>query len=103
MILLTNGYVQDGLKALIYLIPLMFLLWRRERLKLRYYWLFFAGFALLFFGHLLDFLDEFKFLHATFSPEKYGLLQDFFEDFIGCTLGFAFLLAALFLEFARKK
>ena len=103
MILLTNGYVQDGLKALVYLMPLVYLLWRGKRIKLRFYWLFVAGFGLLFFGHLLDFLDEFAFLHAAFSPEKYGLLQDFFEDFVGCTLGFAFLLAAFFLEYVHRK
>lgn len=103
MILIENGYVQDGLKAIVYLIPLLYLIIKRRELKLKYFWLFFIGLGLLFFGNLLDFFDEFVFLQEIFVSDSHRLLQDFFEDIIGFTLGFAVFITALYLEFSSKK
>ncbi len=103
MILVESGYLQDGLKAVDYLIPLVYLIIKRRSLKLKYFWLFFIGLSLLFFGNLLDFLDEFKFLQEMFPSDDHRHLQDFFEDIIGFTLGFAVFITALYLEFCAKK
>jgi len=103
MILIENGYVQDGLKAVVFLIPLVWLIIKRRELKLKYYWLFFIGLSLLFFGNLLDFVDEFKFLQEIFASDSQRYLQDFFEDIVGFTLGFAVFIAGLYLEFFAKK
>ena len=103
MILIENGYVQDGLKAIIYFIPFIYLIVRRNSLKLKYFWLLFAGLFLLFFGNVLDFMDEFKFLREMFPSESAGFLQDFFEDIVGAALGFVVFIAGVYLEFFRKK
>jgi len=103
MILIENGYVQDGLKALVYLIPLMYLIIKRRELKLKYFWLFFIGLSLLFFGNVLDFLDEFEFLRELFPSHGQRYLQDFFEDIVGAALGFAVFIVALYLEKFGKK
>ncbi|UCD55091.1 MAG: hypothetical protein JSV93_06175 [Candidatus Omnitrophota bacterium] len=103
MILIENGYLQDGLKAVVYLIPLIYLIIKRRQLKLKYYWLFFIGLSLLFFGNLLDFFDEFKFLQEIFSSDNQRYMQDFFEDIVGLTLGFVVFIEALYLEFFAKK
>ena len=102
MILIENGYVQDGLKALIYLIPLVYLIIRKKQLNLKYFGLFITGFGLLFFGNFLDFLDEFEFLRNLNLPENAGLWQDFFEDIVGFTLGYAILLIAIYKEWKQK-
>jgi hypothetical protein len=103
MILIENGYVQDGLKALIYVIPFMYLIVRRKSLKLKYFWFFFIGLFLLFFGNVLDFMDEFEFLREMFPTEGEHYLQDFFEDMVGAALGFIVFSAGLYMEFFRKK
>ena len=103
MMLIENGYLQDGLKAVVYLIPLVWLIIKRRQLKLKYFWLFFIGLSLLFFGNVLDFFDEFKFLQEIFVSENQRYLQDFFEDIVGSTLGFAVFIAGLYLEFFAKK
>ena len=103
MILVESGYLQDGLKAVVYLIPLAYLIIKRRSLKLKYFWLFFIGLSLLFFGNLLDFFDELKFLQEMFPSDDYRHLQDFFEDIIGFALGFAVFITALYLEFFAKK
>lgn len=103
MTFMENGYLQDGLKAVVYLIPLIYLIVKKRRLKFKYFWLFFIGLSLLFFGNILDFLDEFQFLREAFASEGYYHLQDFFEDMIGFTLGFAVFITALYLEFSAKK
>jgi len=103
MMLVENGYVQDGLKAVVYLIPLVYLIIKRKHLQLKYFWLFFIGLSLLLFANLLDFFDEFRFLRELFPSRGYHNLQDFFEDTIGFTLGFAVFSAALYLEFFAKK
>jgi len=102
MILIENGYAQDGFKALVYLVPLLYLIIGRKRLGLKYFWLFFGGISLLFFGNLLDFMDEFAFLKGMEIPENYRLLQDFFEDIIGFTLGFVVFIAAVYLELRKS-
>jgi len=101
MILLENGYVQDGLKALVFLTPLLFVIIQKRKLKLKYFWLFFAGLALLFFGNLLDLIDEFEFLHELDIPDSYVLLQDFLEDIVGFTFGFAIFVLAVYLELKK--
>ena len=101
MTLLTNGYFQDGLKALVYFIPLLYLFLNKNRLGLKFFNLFAIGLFLLFFGHLVDFLDEFEFLRNAFPEKNYKLLQDFLEDVVGMTFGFAFLISALYLEFKK--
>ena len=103
MILIENGYVQDGLKALVYLIPFLWLIIKRRQLKLKYFWLFLIGLGLLFFANVLDFLDEFEFLREMFVSDSQRSLQDFFEDIIGFTLGFAVFITALYLENSSKK
>ncbi|MCQ9207663.1 MAG: hypothetical protein NG740_07275 [Omnitrophica bacterium] len=103
MLLLENGYVQDGLKALVYLAPLVYLVFKRKSLGLKYYWAFFAGLALLFFGNLLDFMDEVAFLRESEFAERYGLLQDFLEDIVGFTLGFIVFCGSVYLEFIKGK
>lgn len=103
MLILENGYVQDGLKAVVYLIPFFYLIARKKRLGLKYFWLFFTGLGLLVFGNLLDFIDEFEFLRKTDIIERYGLIQDFFEDIIGFTLGFGVFVLGVFLEFVHAK
>ena len=102
MILIENGYVQDGLKALVYAIPVIYLLIKRKRLDLKYFWVMFAGLSLLFFGNLIDFLDELETLRNLPINEFFFLLQDFFEDIIGFTLGFAVFIAGLFMEYKEK-
>lgn len=102
MAFLMNGYFQDGLKAVVYLIPVLYLFVKREALGLKFFWLFFFGLSLLFFGHLLDFLDEFESLREMFVAERYQNLQDFFEDMVGFTLGFAVFILAIYLEFKSK-
>ncbi|MBU3958903.1 MAG: hypothetical protein KKH29_01360 [Candidatus Omnitrophica bacterium] len=88
-----QGYFLDGLKTIVYLIPLGYLIIRGKRLKLKYFWLLFSGLLLLFLGHLLDFFDEFGYVFP---------LQDFFEDVVGFTLGFTLLILAIYLEFQKK-
>lgn len=102
MIFLENGYVQDGLKLFVYLIPLCYLLFRRKELGLRYFWLFSVGLSLLFLGNLLDFADEFEFLRKMDLIKNYELLQDFLEDIVGFTLGFVVFVSAIYLEFCKK-
>ena len=104
MILLENGYVQDGLKALIFFIPLTYLVIRKRQLNLKYYYLFFAGFLLLFLGNFLDFLDEFAtlFIAPDNITRPMMLWQDFGEDVLGMTLGFAILLVAIYKEWISK-
>ena len=102
MLLLENGYVQDGLKALIFFIPLAYLVIRKKQLNLRYYYLFFTGFLLLFLGNFLDFLDEFKCLRTAGVTRTMMLLQDFGEDIVGMTLGFLILLIAIYKEWIKK-
>jgi len=102
MILLENGYVQDGLKALIFFIPLAYLILRKKALNLKYFYLFFIGFFLLFFGNMLDFMDEFEFLRTAGITRRMMLWQDFGEDTIGMTLGFLILLIAIYKEWIAK-
>ena len=103
MLLLENGYVQDGLKALIFFIPLAYLVLRKRELNLKYFYLFFTGLLLLFLGNFLDFLDEFKCLRtADYVTRDMMLWQDFCEDIVGITLGFAILLLAIYKEWIRK-
>ena len=99
MIFLTSGYWQDGLKAVVYLIPLIYLIVQRKRLNLKYFWLFCIGLSLLFLGNLLDFMDEFESLRRTFDSELLRLLQDFFEDIIGSMFGFILFVVALYKEY----
>jgi len=103
MFLITNGYIQDGFKMLVYLIPLVYLIAKRRSLNLRHYGLFLAGFLFLFFGNLIDFLDEFDLLRRTFDSPEARHFQDFCEDIVGFTLGFIFLAAGLFLELGGKR
>lgn len=103
MIFFDNGYAQDGLKAFVYLIPLAYLLLKRRELGLKYFWVFCAGLFLLFFGNLLDFADEFRFLREMDLFKGYGLLQDFLEDIIGFALGFVLFVLAVHLEFIKHK
>jgi len=99
MILLENGFVQDGLKALIFFIPLAYLVIRKKALNLRYFYLFFIGLSLLFLGNLLDFIDEFKFSAKVEDiPLSFRLWQDFCEDIAGFALGFAILIIAIYKE-----
>lgn len=100
---ITSGYVQDGLKAVVYAVPLVYIVIRRKRLNLRFFWLFFAGLLLMFFGHLLDFLDEFAFLRRVFTSEEAHFLQDLFEDVVGMTAGFFVFMLGLYLEFVKKR
>ena len=99
MSFLKSGFFQDGLKMFIYLIPLFCLIGRKKALRFKYFWLMFAGLFLLFFGHLLDFFDEFKCLEGIVIVGGHAPLHDFFEDFVGFTLGFAVFILALCLEF----
>jgi len=105
MTFLKSGYFQDGLKAIIYFIPLIYLIIKRKYLKIKYFWLLFAGLLLLLFGNLLDFFDEFESLERMFIIGGDYPLHDFFEDSVGFTLGFALLILAVYLEFqsVRKK
>jgi len=104
MILLENGYVQDGLKALIFFIPLAYLILRKKALNLRYFHLFFIGLLLLFLGNLLDFIDEFKCWGAVEDiPRNFVLWQDFCEDIVGFSLGFVILLIAIYKEWIGKR
>lgn len=103
MLLLENGYAQDGLKALVYLAPLLYLVFKRKSLGLKHYWIFLAGLTILFFGNLLDFMDELVFLRESEFAERYGLLQDFLEDIVGFTLGFAVFCVAVYLEFIKGR
>ncbi|MBL7156772.1 MAG: hypothetical protein ISS92_01275 [Candidatus Omnitrophica bacterium] len=103
MIFLESGYLEDGLKALVYLIPLVFLIAKGRNLNLKYFWFFFVGLFLLFFGHLLDFLDEFNALKGFFIIGRTDPLHDFFEDTIGFMLGFAVFILALYLEIKKNK
>jgi len=103
MILIENGYVQDGLKAIIYLIPLIYLIAKRKSLNLKYYRLFLIGFLLLAFGNVLDFMDEFEFLRKLPLAAQYGQLQDFCEDIVGFTLGFIVLSVAMYKELKYKR
>lgn len=102
---ILGGYLQDGLKAVVYLIPLVYLIVKRKYLDLKYFWLFCAGLFLLFFGHLLDFIDEF-YLDPQVAPiagmRVSYFVHDFFEDTIGFTLGFAIFILALYLEFSAS-
>jgi hypothetical protein len=102
MLLVENGYVQDGLKLLVYLIPLFYLLIRKKYLNLRRFWLFLTGLSLLAMGNLLDFLDEFESLRGAFAANFY-LFQDFFEDIIGFALGFVIFASGVYLEFIKKE
>ncbi len=102
MLLLENGYVQDGLKALIFFIPLAYLIFRKKQLNLRYYYLFFIGLLLLFFGNFLDFIDEFKCWETAGITRRMMLWQDFCEDIVGFTLGFVILLIAIYKEWIAK-
>ena len=99
----SPGALQDGLKAFIYLVPLIFLVARQKELNLKYFWLLFTGLALLLFGNVLDFLDEFAALDGMFIIGDGHYLQDLFEDTVGFTLGFAIFIFALYLEFINKK
>lgn len=103
MNLLLNGYFQDGFKAIVYLIPLIYIVLKRNELKLKFFWLFCLGLAVLFLGHFIDFLDEFAALSNIPSIANHYLLCDFFEDIVGFTLGFIIFIAALFLEFKYIK
>ena len=94
----TNGYWQDGFKALVYLIPLLYLIFAAKKLKLRHFWLIFFGLSLLFMGHFLDYMDEFSFVHDTFTDPMWRLLEDFLEDFVGFALGFVVFITGVFLE-----
>ena len=101
-LLIESGYVQDGLKAFVYLVPLVYLIARRKSLNLKYFWLFLTGLSLLFFGQFLDLLDEIEFLRELFPSEGHRFLQDFLEDIIGSTLGFVAFILALYLEVRKK-
>lgn len=103
MDILKNVYIQDGVKAIIYLLPLIYLIFKRKTLKIKYFWLFFFGFLLLFLGHFLDLLDEFEVLKMVFIIGGCSPLQDFFEDVIGFSLGFLLLTLALYKEFSKSK
>lgn len=103
MTFLYNGYVQDAFKALIYLVPLVYIVVKKRELNLRYFWLLFAGLLILFLGHLLDFSDEFKAIKKVFIIGKKSPHHDVFEDIVGFTLGFALFIVGIFLEFIRKK
>ena len=103
MILLENGYVQDGLKALLFFIPLAYLILRKKQLNLRYYYLFFTGLLLLFLGNLLDFIDEFKCWQTAGITRTMMLWQDFCEDIVGFSLGFAILLIAIYKEWIGRR
>lgn len=103
MILIENGYVQDGLKAIIYIIPLIYLIVKRKSLNLKHFGLFLVGLSLLAFGNILDFIDEIEFLTKLPLADQYGPLQDFFEDIVGLALGFLVLSIAMYKEFKHKR
>lgn len=103
MNLITNGFFQDSLKLIIYLIPLLFLVSRKKELNLRYFWIFYAGLSLLVFGHTIDLLDEFAKLSDTSRFSDYYQIFDFFEDIVGFTLGFAVFIIALYLEYLSPR
>jgi len=94
----ANGYFQDGIKALVYLAPLIYLFARRGALKLRFFWLFALGLGVLFLGHLFDFFDEFESIKNVAIIGRAYPMQDFYEDTAGATLGFAVFMLAIFLE-----
>ena len=101
MSVLESGYIQDGFKAFIYLVPLVYIILKKRELKLQYFWLLFAGLLILFLGHLLDVSDEFTAIKNVFIIGKKSPYHDVFEDMAGFTLGFALFIAGLFLEFIR--
>jgi len=103
MHLLTNGYFQDGLKAFVYFVPLVYIIIKRNQLKLKYFWPIFVGLLLLFLGHVLDFTDEFKAIKYTFIIGKKCPMHDLFEDMIGFTLGFGIFITGIILELKSKK
>jgi len=100
--LLNNGYFQDGLKFLIYLIPLLYLIAKRRKLNFKYFWLFFIGLLLLSFGHFTDLCDEFKAFDNIPIIGHDDALHDLFEDMLGFGVGFLFFIAALYLEFVKN-
>lgn len=102
MDILKNVYIQDGIKAIIYLVPLIYIILKKKNLKIKYFWLFFFGLLLLFFGNFLDFLDEFEALKTVFIIGGDCPLHDFFEDVIGFSLGFFLLILAMYKEFSRS-
>lgn len=101
MSLLDSGYIQDGFKAFVYLVPLAYITLKKKQLKLKYFWLLFVGLLILFLGHLLDVSDEFTAIKDVFIIGGKSPYHDVFEDMAGFTLGFALFIAGLFLEFIR--
>ena len=99
MDILTSGYFQDGFKAIVYLVPLVYIITKREDLRLKYFWLLTAGLFLLFAGHLLDFFDEFRALNSVLIIGYKCPLHDVFEDVVGFTIGFMIFITGLYLEF----
>ncbi|MFH1594584.1 MAG: hypothetical protein ABID09_07815 [Candidatus Omnitrophota bacterium] len=101
--ILKSGYFQDGLKALVYLIPLVYVIARRRNLNLKYFYLLTGGLVLLFFGHFMDFIDELEVLRRLPIDERFYWIQDFLEDMVGFTLGFILFMSALYLELRDSK
>lgn len=97
-----SGYFEDGLKAIVYFIPLIYLIMKRKHLKIKYFGFLFAGLLLLFLGHLLDFFDEFEGLKKMFIIGGDYPLHDLFEDLIGFTLGFILFVFGIYLEVRRN-
>ena len=100
---LKSGCFQDGLKLLVYFIPLVYIFVKKRDLKLKFFALFCLGLFLLFSSNLLDFLDEFRALDNLPVIGHGHPMQDFFEDTIGSMLGFIILVVAMRLELKKRK
>lgn len=96
-----SGYFQDGLKAFVYLVPLVYITAQQRERKRKHFRLLFTGLFILFLGQLLDLSDECAAIKDVFIIGKNSPAHDVLEDMVGFTLGFALFIAGIFLEFIR--